>query len=166
MPGSRHVASLTAGEDLFESDLGRITRLSATSFPILSGMSLKRIVLEPGAIREPQWNVNANQLAYVVAGRVLVSTLGPVLANATSLALSPHPAMAGTAASLQGVLQYLVSGAVASAMALVAHDQRSAAIAMGVAIAASALAALLVFALLRPVRAAGPVVRAEVLEPA
>ena len=76
MPGSRHVASLTAGEDLFESDLGRITQLSATSFPILSGMSLKRIVLEPGAIREPQWNVNANQLAYVVAGRVIVTTLG------------------------------------------------------------------------------------------
>lgn len=39
-------------------------------------MSIKRIVLEPGAIREPQWNVNANQLAYVVSGTVLVSLLG------------------------------------------------------------------------------------------
>ena len=33
-------------------------------------------MLEPGAIREPQWNVNANQLAYVVSGTVLVSILG------------------------------------------------------------------------------------------
>src|SRR5690606_21867679 len=29
-----------------------------------------------GAIREPQWNVNANQLAYVITGTVLVSMLG------------------------------------------------------------------------------------------
>lgn len=78
---------------------------------------------------------------------VLVSTLGPVLANATSLALSPHPGVAGTAASLQGVLQYAVSGAVASLMALATHDPRSGAVAMGVAVAASAVAALVVFRL-------------------
>jgi oxalate decarboxylase len=33
-------------------------------------------VLEPGAMREPQWNVDANQLAYCLSGRVLVSVLG------------------------------------------------------------------------------------------
>ncbi|MFF5289309.1 cupin domain-containing protein [Paractinoplanes globisporus] len=37
---------------------------------------MKRIVLEPGAIREPQWNVNANRLAYCVSGTVLVAALG------------------------------------------------------------------------------------------
>ena len=44
--------------------------------PVLQGMSIKRITLAVGAIREPQWNVNANQIAYVVRGKVLVSTLG------------------------------------------------------------------------------------------
>ena len=76
---------------------------------------------------------------------VLVSTLGPVLANTTSLALSPHPDAAGTAASLQGVAQYVVSGVVGSAMSLAGHDAASATVAMGVGIAASATAALLLF---------------------
>ncbi|NYE35557.1 DHA1 family bicyclomycin/chloramphenicol resistance-like MFS transporter [Nocardioides cavernae] len=83
---------------------------------------------------------------------VLVSVLGPVLANATSLALSPHPGAAGTAASLQGVLQYAVSGAVASLMALATHDARSGAVAMGAAVAASAVAALLVLRVPAPWR--------------
>jgi len=73
---SRHVASLVAGEEVYQSDLGTITQVTGASFPILAGMSLRRFVLAPGAIREPQWNVNANQIAYVVRGRVLVSMLG------------------------------------------------------------------------------------------
>lgn len=73
---SRHVSSLVNGESAFQSDDGTITQLTADSFPILDGMSIKHIRLEPGALREPQWNVNANQLAYVVSGTVLVSMLG------------------------------------------------------------------------------------------
>ncbi|MET0780520.1 MAG: cupin domain-containing protein, partial [Microbacterium sp.] len=75
---SPHVATLVHGASAFENELGSIDQLTADSFPILSGMSIKRIRLEPGAIREPQWNANANQLAYVVSGTVLVS----ILANA------------------------------------------------------------------------------------
>ena len=73
---SRHVATLTGSKPVFESDGGSIQQLTADDFGILKRLSIKRIVLEPGAIREPQWNVNANQLAIVVSGRVLVSTLG------------------------------------------------------------------------------------------
>lgn len=73
---SPHVASLSTADSVFESELGSIRQLTADTFPILERMSIKRIRLEPGAIREPQWNVNANQLAYVVAGTVLVSILG------------------------------------------------------------------------------------------
>lgn len=73
---SVHVASLAAGEQVFENELGSVTQLSAASFPILERMSVKRFVLEPGAMREPQWNVDANQIAYVVRGTVLVSMLG------------------------------------------------------------------------------------------
>lgn len=73
---SVHVESLVAATPAFESDLGVVAQLTAREFPILQRLSLKRIVLEAGAMREPQWNVNANQLAYVVRGRVLVSILG------------------------------------------------------------------------------------------
>ena len=73
---SRHVTTLTGSKPVFASDGGTIQQLTADDFGILRRLSIKRIVLEPGAIREPQWNVNANQLAIVVSGRVLVSTLG------------------------------------------------------------------------------------------
>jgi oxalate decarboxylase len=73
---SRHVTTLTRSKPVLASDGGTIQQLTADDFGILRRLSIKRIVLEPGAIREPQWNVNANQLAIVVSGRVLVSTLG------------------------------------------------------------------------------------------
>jgi oxalate decarboxylase len=73
---SVHVGSLFTQGTVFENDFGSITQLTSESLPILDGMSIKRIVLAPGAIREPQWNVNANQIAYVVSGTVLVSMLG------------------------------------------------------------------------------------------
>ena len=73
---SRHVASLTGAKAVFESEAGSIRQLTAHEFGLLKRLSIKRIELEPGGVREPQWNVNANQLAYVVSGTVLVSTLG------------------------------------------------------------------------------------------
>ncbi len=60
---SPHVVSVAAAEPIFESELGSVTVVDAASLPILRRLSIKRIVLEPGALREPQWNVNANQLA-------------------------------------------------------------------------------------------------------
>jgi DHA1 family bicyclomycin/chloramphenicol resistance-like MFS transporter len=51
----------------------------------------------------------------------VVSMLGVVLANATSLALARHGSAAGAASSLQGLLQFLVGGLAASAMSLVAQ---------------------------------------------
>lgn len=76
MSASVHVATLEAGENLFEGDEGRVRQLTGASFPILERMSITHIVLQPGALREPQWNVDANQIAYVTRGTVLVSTLG------------------------------------------------------------------------------------------
>ncbi|GAB2602702.1 Bcr/CflA family drug resistance efflux transporter [Paractinoplanes abujensis] len=49
---------------------------------------------------------------------VVVSMLGLVLANATSLALDGHGSAAGAASSLQGLLQFLVGGLAAAAMTL------------------------------------------------
>jgi DHA1 family bicyclomycin/chloramphenicol resistance-like MFS transporter len=88
-------------------------------------------------------------VALLVCLFLVVSMLGPVLANATSLAMTPHGSSAGAAASLQGVLQFLVGGFVASVMGVVGEASP---VAMGAAIFLSAAAALLVFGSRRRVR--------------
>jgi hypothetical protein len=72
---SPHWTSLAEVPAVFQNDLGSLQVIDARSLPILSRLSIKRLTLAPGAIREPQWNVNANQLAHVVRGQVLVSLL-------------------------------------------------------------------------------------------
>lgn len=52
---------------------------------------------------------------------LVVSMLGLVLPSATSLALAGHGSAAGSASSLQGLLQFLVGGLAASAMSLPGH---------------------------------------------
>lgn len=70
---SRHVRSLLTAEAVHESELGSITRLTADSFPLLNRMSIKRLVLAPGSIREPHWHANANELTYCISGTALVT---------------------------------------------------------------------------------------------
>src|ERR1700736_6314116 len=72
---SRHATSLTDGEIVEENDLGSIRRVTADRFPILSGMSIKRIVLNHGAMRKPQWHAHAHELTSCVSGTSLVSVL-------------------------------------------------------------------------------------------
>lgn len=76
MPGqSRHVHSLDHGDFEFKSELGSVTRVSADHLPILKGLSIKRLVLAAGSIREPHWHANAVELGYCVSGRALVGVL-------------------------------------------------------------------------------------------
>lgn len=72
---SPHVASLLNGDVVHSDENGSIVRLTAEEFPILKRLSIKRLVLEPGTMREPHWHANANELAYCVSGTVLVSVL-------------------------------------------------------------------------------------------
>jgi oxalate decarboxylase len=72
---SPHVRSLLEAEVQFESPLGSIRRLTKATFPILERISIKRLVIEPGAIREPHWHANADELTYCLRGDVLVSLL-------------------------------------------------------------------------------------------
>jgi oxalate decarboxylase len=44
-----------------ENDLGSIRRVTADNFPSLAGMSIKRIVINPGAMRTPHWHANCNE---------------------------------------------------------------------------------------------------------
>jgi predicted alpha/beta hydrolase len=48
----RHATSLTSGESVEESELGSITRVTADAFPILNGLSIKRVVINPGAMKQ------------------------------------------------------------------------------------------------------------------
>jgi oxalate decarboxylase len=72
---SKHVYSLLGAKPFFVSELGSLTRVTAEELPILKNLSIKRLVISPGAIREPHWHVNANELTFCLTGEVLVSVL-------------------------------------------------------------------------------------------
>jgi oxalate decarboxylase len=72
---TRHATSLVNGEIVEENDLGSIRRVTADTLPILSGMSIKRIVVNPGAMRTPHWHADCNELTYCVSGTSLASVL-------------------------------------------------------------------------------------------
>src|SRR3978361_2157657 len=72
---SAHTLSLLDGEIVEESELGSMRRVTADNLPILKGLSIKRVLLNPGAMRTPHWHANANELAYCVSGTSLVSIL-------------------------------------------------------------------------------------------
>nr|ABP46906.1 Cupin domain protein [Mycolicibacterium gilvum PYR-GCK] len=72
---SRHTTSLHDGEIVEESDLGSMRRVTADNLPILQGLSIKRVLLNPGAMRTPHWHANADELTYCVSGTALVSIL-------------------------------------------------------------------------------------------
>ena len=73
---SKHVRSLKDQQTAFKSTAGSITRLGRDQLPILEGLSLRRLVLKPNAIREPHWHANANELGYCVRGQALVTIVG------------------------------------------------------------------------------------------
>jgi len=73
--GSKHVYSLRGAQPFYASELGSLTRATAEEFPILKNLSLKRLVIAPGAIREPHWHANATELTYCIAGELLISIL-------------------------------------------------------------------------------------------
>ncbi len=73
---SPHFTSLSEGTTVFHSELGSLTGVTAASLPILRGLSAKRLLLEPGAIREPHWHANASELTYCLRGELLVGILG------------------------------------------------------------------------------------------
>ncbi|MBX3732404.1 MAG: cupin domain-containing protein [Verrucomicrobiae bacterium] len=52
---------------------GEKTAVNRSSFPILRGLSLYRLVLKERGFREPHWHANADELGYCLAGRALVT---------------------------------------------------------------------------------------------
>ncbi|BBY67219.1 cupin domain-containing protein [Mycolicibacterium helvum] len=72
---SIHSVSLLDGEIVEESELGSMRRVTVDNLPILKNLSIKRVLLNPGAMRTPHWHANANELTYCVSGTALVSVL-------------------------------------------------------------------------------------------
>jgi oxalate decarboxylase len=72
---SSHTLSLLDGEVVEESELGSMRRVTADNLPMLKGLSIKRVLLNPGAMRTPHRHANANELTYCVSGTALVSIL-------------------------------------------------------------------------------------------
>jgi oxalate decarboxylase len=75
MTASRHVRSLIASQPSYSGDLGSVRGVDRANFPVLKGMSMRRLVLAPGIIREPHWHANADELACCLSGELLVSVL-------------------------------------------------------------------------------------------
>jgi oxalate decarboxylase len=72
---SRHVFSLRNAHALCSSELGSLQRVTADELPILNNLSMKRLVLAPGAIQEPHWHANFNELTYCIKDQLLISIL-------------------------------------------------------------------------------------------
>jgi oxalate decarboxylase len=69
---SEHVFHLRATAPDLANAYGTRTHATAAAFPVLAGMSIARLTIEPGCFREPHWHANANELGYCVAGELLV----------------------------------------------------------------------------------------------
>ncbi|KAA9165777.1 Bcr/CflA family multidrug efflux MFS transporter [Amycolatopsis acidicola] len=82
-------------------------------------------------------------VALLVPLLLLVSSIGLVMPNASSLALAEHPHNAGSASALLGVMQFVVGG---FATPLVSIGGESSAVPMGTVMAGFAVAALVIFA--------------------
>lgn len=53
-------------------DYGSRTDITQKNFPVLKGMSISLLELNPKAFREPHWHPNANELSYCLEGKGLI----------------------------------------------------------------------------------------------
>lgn len=70
---SRHVVRLGQEKPRFSGPRGFISHLDVTTLAILRRLSLRRLMLEKGGVREPHWHANAHELGYCVTGEALIT---------------------------------------------------------------------------------------------
>jgi oxalate decarboxylase len=71
-----HSISIRSGAVSFSSELGEILGVNSAQLPILRNLSLRRLTLAPGSIREPHWHPNAVELGYCIRGNALIGVFG------------------------------------------------------------------------------------------
>src|ERR1700722_6432557 len=72
-PGNRsakspHITSLSGKKPYFADDFGSKTRIDANDMPRLNRLSIRRLLLAPKGVREPNWHANAHELGYCLQG--------------------------------------------------------------------------------------------------
>lgn len=55
----------------------------ASNFPVLKGMSISILTLNPKGFREPHWHPNANELSYCLEGKAIMTLFSPGAAHDT-----------------------------------------------------------------------------------
>lgn len=75
MHSSPYSTSLLNVGPLHSDELGSLRAITASTLPCLKNLSIKKLSLAPGAIQEPLWHSNANQLSYCLQGDILISIL-------------------------------------------------------------------------------------------
>lgn len=61
----------------YHTSLTEAGQLTSTNFPILSGLSVAVLTLEPGQLLVPHWHPDASELAYFSSGTASVAIFGP-----------------------------------------------------------------------------------------
>lgn len=70
---SSHLFHLSAETPQNKTEGGERIKAYSGNFPILKGMSLYKLLLNPQGVREPHWHPNADELGYCLKGQVLVT---------------------------------------------------------------------------------------------
>jgi oxalate decarboxylase len=68
-----HTISLNRLEPQFKNASGSRTSVTKANFPVLQNMAIYRLLIAAGCFREPHWHPNADELAYCLSGKVLVT---------------------------------------------------------------------------------------------
>ncbi len=74
---SRHAYTVESSPARIERSGGERVDVTAEQMPILSGMALATLRLEPGAAREPHWHPNAAELSYCLEGTARMTIVEP-----------------------------------------------------------------------------------------
>jgi oxalate decarboxylase len=72
---SPHVFSIDDSTFHTIRSVGNITGVTSKQFPILKRLSIRRLILETSAIREPHWHPNAHELTYCLVSFYILSYL-------------------------------------------------------------------------------------------
>jgi oxalate decarboxylase len=80
---SSHLFHLDATHPQQSLSEGSRTDATQLNFPVLRGMSLSLLRLQPQGFREPHWHPNAHELSFCLEGRALMTVFSPGAAHDT-----------------------------------------------------------------------------------